>query len=92
MGIALNQSSGSQMCQIDGIGVCTPANKSSSNKYYEQTHLYPEPNIALISVILLLSTFFLSHTLKVLRRSSFLNGNVTKRIYFNSSPLLMRNY
>lgn len=51
---------------------------SSNNRYYEsqQKHLYPEPNIALISVILLLCTFFLSHTLKALRRSSFFGGYV----------------
>ena len=39
-----------------------------------------EPNIALISVMLLIGTFFLAHLLKVLRRSNFFGSYLRRTI------------
>ena len=53
------------------------ANESCYTSPYYKPHPSPEPNIALISVILIFCTFFLAHCLKALRKSKFLRSYVS---------------
>lgn len=53
------------------------ANESCYVSPYHKPHPTPEPNIALISVILIFCTFFLAHCLKALRKSKFLHSYVS---------------
>ncbi len=72
---------------LSNASTCTNSTNSASEL---DTSSSPEPNLALVSVVMLSLTFFLAFTLKQLRRSTYLAGSVSLFQYFHHETFVLQ--